>query len=68
MIVRNNIRLREINRKNVPIGEAPAIDVVSHDIHDSLVVFEFGPLDPSTNSVTVAAIDLRKAIENATNA
>lgn len=67
MIVKNTIRVGEINGKQVPLGETPTIDVASHHIYDSLVVLEFGPLDPSTTSVTLAAADLRKAIENATN-
>lgn len=62
MEVENQIKIYEINDKEVSIGEDKYLIIKNHWNRDTLIVIKIGK-----SEYTVSAEELKKAIENATN-
>ena len=63
MHVQNKLQIYEINGSDVPVGKEPKLLVESHWSIKNRIVLSVGG-----KKITVIADDLRRAIDNATNA
>jgi hypothetical protein len=66
MKVYNELKVYELNGKEVPLSDSPNIAVESHWNRSEYVVLIL-PCDDKVYRKTVLAADLKRAIENATN-